>query len=62
MDLLTLDVTGIDPAVARPGALVDLIDPSYDVDAAAAAAGTIGYEILTAIGRRALRLHRGGPG
>ncbi len=62
MDLLTLDVTGIDPAVARPGALVDLLDETYGVDAAAAAAGTIGYEILTSIGRRALRIHSGGPG
>ena len=61
MDLLTLDVTECDPAQARPGALVDLIDETYDVDAAAAAAGTIGYEILTSIGRRALRLYRGGP-
>ena len=55
MDLMTLDVTGIDPAAARPGALVDLLDDHYGVDDAAAAAGTIGYEILTAIGRRALR-------
>jgi alanine racemase len=62
MDLLTLDVTGIDPAIARPGTLVDLLDESYGVDAAAAAAGTIGYEILTSIGRRALRIHRAGPG
>lgn len=62
MDLLTLDVTGIDPMVARPGALVDLIDADHGVDAAAAAAGTIGYEVLTAIGRRALRLYSGGPG
>lgn len=60
MDLLTLDVTGIDPQLARPGALVDLLDEEYGVDAAAAAAGTIGYEILTALGRRAHRLYRGG--
>ncbi len=61
MDLMTLDVTGIEPAAARPGTLVDLLDAGYGVDAAAAAAGTIGYEILTAIGRRALRVHHGGP-
>ncbi|HZT52615.1 MAG TPA: alanine racemase [Stellaceae bacterium] len=60
MDLMTLDVTDVDAALARPGAFVDLLDASYGVDAAAAAAGTIGYEILTAIGRRALRVHRGG--
>jgi alanine racemase len=62
MDLLTLDVTDVEPALARPGALVELIDETYDVDAAAAAAGTIGYEILTSIGRRARRVYRGGPG
>jgi alanine racemase len=56
MDLMTIDVTGID--AARPGDLVDLLDASYGVDDAAESAGTIGYEILTGIGRRALRLYR----
>jgi alanine racemase len=59
MDLMTIDVTGIAPDVASPGGLVDLLDGDYGVDEAAAAADTIGYEILTAIGRRALRLYRG---
>jgi alanine racemase len=58
MDLMTIDVTGIESSLARPGALVDLLDDAYGVDDAAEAAGTIGYEILTAIGRRALRLYR----
>ena len=62
MDLMTLDVTGVDPWLARPGALVDLIDETYDVDAAAAAAGTIGYEILTALGGRYHRVYRGAVG
>lgn len=60
MDLLTLDVTGIDPALVRPGDFVDLIDDEHGVDAVAAAAGTIGYEILTALGRRYHRVYRGG--
>jgi alanine racemase len=60
MDLLTLDVTGIDPQLARPGAYADLLDERYGVDDAAFAAQTIGYEILTALGRRCLRLYRGG--
>jgi alanine racemase len=59
MDLLTLDVTDIDPDLARPGAFVDLIDKQHDVDAVAAAAGTIGYEVLTALGRRYHRVYRG---
>jgi alanine racemase len=58
MDLLTLDVTGIDPALVRPGEFVDLLDATYGVDHAAAAAGTIGYEILTALGRRYHRVYR----
>jgi alanine racemase len=62
MDLLTLDVTGIDPAVTKPGALVELIDEHHDVDAVAAAAGTIAYEVLTALGRRHYRVYRDGTG
>jgi alanine racemase len=62
MDLMTFDVTGIDPALTRPGYFVDLIDESHGVDAVAAAAGTIGYEILTALGRRYHRLYRGEAG
>jgi alanine racemase len=60
MDLLTLDVTGIDPRVVEPGLYADLLDEHYGVDDAAFAAGTIGYEILTSLGRRCLRLYRGG--
>lgn len=58
MDLLTLDVTGIDPALVRPGNFVDLLDATYGVDHVAAAAGTIGYEVLTALGRRYHRVYR----
>lgn len=62
MDLMTLDVTGIDPSLARVGGFVDLIDEIHGVDEAAAAAGTIGYEILTALGRRYHRIYRGTAG
>jgi alanine racemase len=60
MDLLTLDVTGIDPRALQPGAHADLLDARYGVDDAAFAADTIGYEILTALGKRCLRVYRGG--
>ena len=50
MDLITLDVSNV-PNVT-PGDLVDLISPHHDVDALAAEAGTIGYEILTRLGHR----------
>jgi len=62
MDLMTVDVSEIDPRAAAPGQWADLLDVTYGVDDAAEAAGTIGYEILTSIGRRALRIYRGGFG
>ncbi|HEV2161322.1 MAG TPA: alanine racemase [Stellaceae bacterium] len=59
MDLLTLDVTGIEADRAKPGAYVDLLDDSYGIDDAAAAARTISYEMLTLLGRRYARVYRG---
>ncbi|HVA34853.1 MAG TPA: alanine racemase [Stellaceae bacterium] len=59
MDLLTLDVTGIEADRAKPGAYVDLLDDIYGIDDAAKAAGTIGYEMLTLLGRRYARVYRG---
>jgi alanine racemase len=50
MDLTTFDVTGIPEAA--PGDMVELIGPHQDPDALAAMSGTIGYEILTRLGRR----------
>jgi alanine racemase len=58
MDLTTFDVSAIDPALARPGASIELLGESYGVNEAAADAGTIGYEILTALGRRYHRVYR----
>ncbi|MDO5622669.1 MAG: alanine racemase [Paracoccus sp. (in: a-proteobacteria)] len=51
MDLITCDVTGLDDL---PPAL-DLICPAQGVDAVGAAAGTIGYEILTSLAARYAR-------
>ena len=59
MDLVTLDVTGVPDGLARPGALVDVISPEHPVDAVADDAGTIGYEILTSLGRRYQRRYIG---
>ena len=61
MDLVVFDVSAADPALARPGGLIELLDDDYGVDAAAADAGTIGYEILTALSRRCHRVYRGEP-
>lgn len=52
MDLITLDVTSVPRDQVRPGSLVDLLDPLHGVDALAEEAGTIGYEVLTALGHR----------
>jgi alanine racemase len=59
MDLMTLDVTAIDPRLVRPGGFVDLIDSTNSVDRVAERADTIGYEILTSLGRRYHRVYRG---
>jgi len=55
MDLLTVDVSHLD---AVPEAL-DILGPHQGVDELADAAGTIGYEILTALGHRYARDYRG---
>ncbi len=60
MDLIALDVTELPDGAARAGDWVELIGPNVGVDDAAAAAGTISYEILCGIGRRAERSYRGG--
>jgi alanine racemase len=63
MDLITFDVSAIDPALVRPGDSVELLGASYGVDEAAADAGTIGYEILTSLGSRYHRIyHPAEPG
>ena len=61
MDLVVFDVSAADPSLARPDGFVELLDEDYGVDAAAADAGTIGYEMLTALSRRCHRVYRGLP-
>jgi alanine racemase len=58
MDLLSIDVGDVPPDLAQPGMTVDLIGPHQDVDALAKAAGTIGYEILAALGPRYRRVYQ----
>jgi alanine racemase len=58
MDLVTFDVSAVDPATALPGMTIELLGPHYGIDDAAADAGTIGYEILTALGSRYHRIYR----
>ena len=49
MDLVTLDVTDCPCA---PGDMVEFIGPAQGIDAVAEMAGTIGHEVLTALGGR----------
>ena len=60
MDLITLDVSAMPRGAVGPGDLADLVGPDLDADAVGAAAGTIGYEILTALGRRYYRVYLDG--
>jgi alanine racemase len=55
MDLTTFDVTD-QPAIRR-GSRLELLGPHRPVDDAARDAGTIGYEVLTALGRRYHRVY-----
>jgi alanine racemase len=57
MDLTTFDVSGVPEQLAQPGGMIELIGPHRPVDALAAEAGTIGYEILTALGARYARIY-----
>ena len=59
MDLLAIDITDLPDNAARRGDLATLIGGEMTVDAVAAAAGTIGYEVLTGLGRRYHRIYRG---
>lgn len=60
MDLTVFDASAVPEELARPGGMVELIGRRHCVDAVAADAGTIGYEILTNLGRRYHRVYRGG--
>jgi alanine racemase len=53
MDLIAVDVTEV--IGVAPGDRVELFGPHIPIDDVAAAAGTIGYELMTALSRRAER-------
>ncbi len=60
MDLIAIDVSDLAEGAARRGAMATLIGDEITVDAVASIAGTIGYEILTRLGRRYHRVYRTG--
>jgi len=60
MDLIAVDVTDIDKNAVRRGHMATLIGEGITVDELAHHFGTIGYEVLTSLGRRFARIYKGG--
>jgi alanine racemase len=60
MDLMAADVTEISITI-RPGDSAELFGPNISGEEVAAAAGTLSYELLTTLSRRAARRYIGGP-
>lgn len=59
MDYVVLDVTNAPEEAARRGEWVELLGATIEVEELAARAGTIGYEVLTRLGRRFARRYVG---
>src|SRR6202047_4480463 len=60
MDLMAIDVTDLPNNAVRRGHMVTLIGEGITVDELAHHFGTIGYEVLTSLGRRYARVYKGG--
>jgi alanine racemase len=60
MDVLAVDVTDLSDGAVRRGDFATLIGGRLSVDDLAAGMGTIGYEVLTHLGRRYHRVYKGG--
>ncbi|MEO1785527.1 MAG: alanine racemase [Pseudomonadota bacterium] len=56
MDLITVDVSG-SQGLAKPGAVVEFLGQTASLDEQANRAGTLGYELLTGMGRRVERIY-----
>ena len=59
MDLMAVDISALPDKAVRRGDLVTLIGDDVTLDDVGNKAGTIGYEILTSLGRRYHRVYRG---
>jgi alanine racemase len=60
MDLIAVDITDLPNNAVRRGHMVTLIGEGITVDELAHHFGTIGYEVLTSLGRRYARIYKGG--
>ncbi len=59
MDLMAIDITDLPPNAIKRGGMVTLIGDGITVDELAHHCGTIGYEVLTNLGKRYARAYRG---
>lgn len=60
MDLIALDVTDVPTGGVKRGDFATVIGDGRGVDALGEMLGTIGYEVLTSLGRRYARVYKGG--
>lgn len=60
MDLIALDVTDLPAGSVKRGDFATVIGDGRGVDAVGEMLGTIGYEVLTSLGRRYARIYKGG--
>lgn len=60
MDLIAVDITDLEKNAVRRGHMVTLIGEGITVDEVGHHFGTIGYEVLTSLGRRFVRIYKGG--
>jgi alanine racemase len=58
MDSFSVDVSALPDGMLAEGDLLELVGPHQSADDVARAAGTIGYEVLTSLGRRYHRVYR----
>jgi alanine racemase len=58
MDLIAADVSDIPEGIVKRGDYATLLGMDIGVDELAAAMGTIGYEVLTSLGRRYRRIYK----
>jgi alanine racemase len=58
MDLTAIDIGGLPGNAVRRGDLVTLLGAEITVDNLADKSATIGYEVLTSLGRRYHRLYK----
>lgn len=58
MDSIIIDISALPEGALAAGDLVEIIGPHQPVDVVAGHAGTIGYEVLTDLGRRFHRIYK----